>query len=311
MTHQEKRNRILLTTLIILSAVTVAYYWFIHRDKAVIAVDTFHVEDLAAIDKVVLEGKHHTVELTFDGVRWMVNGALADRSMVDVLFATLQQTQPIRPVAKMLQDSIVQLVQQEGVKVSLFSENNSELVFWAGGNLRKSQAYFVKEDEGAFIMTIPGYRVYVSGIFELEKGEWKDKYVFQLNWRNFTGLTVQFPDQKTGNYSIKFTDGSFLVEGLVATDTTKLNDFLDAVSLLTVDDYPENSILQDSLTATNPKWTFTAFDVASKQYTLALYWKDEIPGRVAGIINGSQLAYFDKNKLNAILMERDYFIRKE
>jgi hypothetical protein len=310
-THQEKRNRTLLVTLIALSAVTAVYFWFIHSDKAVVAVDTFRVEDLTTIDKVVLESKQHTVELTYDGVRWMANGTLADRNMVDVLFATLQQAQPLRPVAKILQDSIVQQVQQEGVKVSLFSEDNQELLFWAGGNLRKSQAYFVKEGEGAFIMTIPGYRVYVSGIFELENGGWKDKYVFQLNWRNFTGLSVQFPNQETDNYAIRFTDGFFSVEGLAATDTTKLNDFLDAISLLTVDDYLEHASLQDSLTAINPQWIVTAFDVASKQYTLALYWRDEIPGRVTGIINGSQLAYFDKNRLLPMLKKRNYFVRTE
>lgn len=295
----------------VLSAVTVVYYWYIHRDRAVVAADTFRVEDLTTINKVVLEGKHQTVELTFDGIRWMANGVLADRNLIDVLFATLQQAQPLRPVAKILQDSIVQLVQQEGVKVSLYADDNRELMFWAGGNLRKSQAYFVKEGEGAYLMTIPGYRVYVSGIFELEKGGWKDKHVFQLNWRNFTGLSVQFPEQESNNYSIRFTDNFFAVEGLTATDTTKLNDFLDAISLLTVNDYPENAALLDSLTTIKPQWIFTAFDVASKQYILALYGKEEIPGRVIGIINGSQLAYFDKNKLDAILLKRDYFIRKE
>jgi len=310
-THQDKRNRALLITLLLLTSITAVYYMYIQNNKTDVNADTFRVKDLTTIDKVLLETNNQVVELTYDGVRWMVNGALADRNMVDVLFATLQQAQPLRPVARALQDSVLRVVQQTGVKVSLFSEGNSELTFWAGGNLRKSQAYFIKAGEGAFIMNIPGYRVYVSGIFELGKGDWKDKYTFQLNWRNFTGLTVQFPGDQANDYSIRFTNGFFSVEGLAATDTTKLNDFLDAISLLTVGQYAENSTLQDSLNSINPQLLVTAYDVAAKEYTLALYWKEEIPDRVIGIINGTQLAFFDKNKLLAILRKRNYFMQNE
>ncbi len=42
-------------------------------------------------------------------------------------------------------------------------------------------------------MNIPGYRVYVSGIFELDESGWREKRVFAFNWQNFQKLDAHFP----------------------------------------------------------------------------------------------------------------------
>jgi hypothetical protein len=308
MTHQEKRNLNLIISLVVLSVITLLYYGFARQEKAIVDSSLFQVEDLMAIDRILLERAGQRADLKYDGARWTITDEAADRDLIDVLFATLQQAKPMRPVAKNLQDSVARALQSTGVKVTLFSGERNELTFFAGGNARKSQAYFQKDgDDYAYIMAIPGYRVYVSGIFELDNLGWKDKFVFQFNWRNFQSLQARFPKASQNNFDVVLAGNFFTVEGMTAVDTTRLNDFLDAVSLLTVDGYLEDTLLLNSLTPANADMFFEVSDVAGRKLSLALYPVAGESGRVTGIINGSQLAVFDRKKLEPIQYGRNYF----
>jgi hypothetical protein len=104
---QEKRNIRLLILLGVLVTVTIGVF-FAFNTKTSLVVDKalFKLSDYSTINKVLLEKDHKAIELKFDGARWKVSDQLADRSMIDVLFATLQQVEPKRPVAESLRDSI-------------------------------------------------------------------------------------------------------------------------------------------------------------------------------------------------------------
>lgn len=304
---QEKRNRNLLISLIVLLTITIGYWVSTQFKNSAADADLFQVEDLTLIDRVTFEKGDQQIELRFDGIRWKIDEEQADQGLVDVLFATLKQAKPLRPVARTLQDTVQSFLRSDGIKVSLFAETKTELTFLAGGNSRKSQSYFQKENDPAYIMTIPGYRVYVSGIFELDKFGWKDKHVFQLNWRNFQGLESRSSGSSKDDFDVKFMDGFFSIDGMAAVDTTKLNDYLDAVSLLTVDEYALNQKMTDSLLNLPPVLRILVSDVAGKEHTLELYYSPSATGTITGIINSTQLAFFNRKRLEPILKKRAYF----
>ena len=103
-----------------------------------------------------------------------------------------------------MQDSVAMVMDSQGVKISLYHTDELLQEFLAGGNSAKTQAYFKKPSEKeSFLMDIPGYRVYASGIFELEENGWRDKYVFNFNWRNFQSLKSVFPDNQKNNLILK------------------------------------------------------------------------------------------------------------
>lgn len=307
MSSAENRNRSLLISLVVLSTVTLAWYWYAQRDRSVVNKALFQVDRLDEVDQVVLERGSDQVVLKFDGTRWLVNNELADRNLIDVLFATLQQAQPVRPLAQAQQDSVKQKLQAEAVRVRLMADEEVLKTFVAGGNARKTQAYFFQPDEDVYLITIPGYRVYVSGIFELDKNGWKDKHAFQINWRNFQSLSASFPRSPADDFKVSFKDGFFSVEELTVTDTTRLNDYLDAVSFLTVDSYVTNSELRDSLTAAAPALILSLRDVANRSFVLSLYPNPRDPTRIVGLIDGTQLAWFDRRPLEGILKTRSHF----
>lgn len=311
MSGVENRNRYLLISLVMLSAVTLAWYWYAQRDRSVVNKTLFRVDRLDEVDQVVLERGSDQVVLKFDGARWLVNNEVADRNLIDVLFATLQQAQPVRPLAQAQQDSVKQKLQAEAVHVRVMTGEEVLISFVAGGNARKTQAYFFQQDEDVYLMAIPGYRVYVSGIFELDKNGWKDKHAFQINWRNFQSLSASFPRSPADDFKVSFTDGFFGIEELPATDTTRLNDYLDAVSFLTVDSYVSNDALRDSLLSAQPALTLSLRDVANRTFVLSLYPNPRNPSHIAGIIDSTQLAWFERRLVEGILKTRSHFAAKK
>lgn len=305
----EKKNKRLAILLILLLVAATGVYW-IGKTESGYNVDPnlFKQFDLATIDGVVLESPSGRTELRYAGARWKVNEQFnANGDMIQVLFATLQQAEAKRPVALSQQDSIAQLIQKNGIKVSLSSGGEIKEVFFAGGNESKNQSFFLKENTAVpYVVTIPGYRVYVSGIFELAESGWRDKFVFGFNWRNFQRLEVNFPGRASEDFAVEMDNGLPVIKGLQEADTTRLNDFLDDVSLLTVDEFNTTTPSLDSLSRTTPLALFRVSDIGGKEYSLQLY--ESVDGvHFFGSVNKTQWARLSKNKISGILRGRNFF----
>jgi len=308
---QQKRNIRLLISLCVLIVITTVVLFLFNREEAVVDKTVFRVEDLKTIDKVVLEHDSAKTELAIDGIRWKVNGETADRSLIDVLFATLQQAEPKRKVSEKLTDSLRAHLENEGVHVTLSQGGEPVLDFFAGGNASKTQAYFTKAgDDEVYIMVIPGYRVYTSGIFELEAPGWKDKYVFGFNWQNFKSLSVSFAASPADNFEVVM-DNLPVIKGIAQADTAKLNDFLDKISLLTADQYltKDHAAAYDSALFTSLGFEITVTDISGKTYGLKLYPEIGKP-RVFGMVQDSHPAIFDSRKILPLMKSKGWFTKK-
>ncbi len=308
---QKKKNIQLIISLISLSILTLAVFWFNTKSEFIeVDKNIFKVENLKSVDRVLLESKNSKVELRFNGSRWKVNNKFdADRNLVDVLFATLQQTEPKRPVTNSNQDSIAHNLEQNGLKVSLFSGDHLEKMFFAGGNKQKSQAYFKDPNNiTPYVMVIPGYRVYASGIFELDEYGWREKRIFNFNWQNFKSLTATFPSKPTENFKATIVDRVISIEGVSTADTSRLNAFMDGVSLIGADHFvaPNLQPVYDSLLPASPFMIIEVRDVADRMYQLLIYppFKNEVVGE----LGDKTIAIFSPKTIVPIIKQRNYFI---
>jgi hypothetical protein len=308
---QQKRNIRLLISLCVLIVITAVVLFLFNQDRTTVDKTVFQVEDLKTIDQVVLERDSIKVDIALDGTCWKVNGQLADRALIDVLFATLQQAEPKRKVSNKLADSLKTFLEAEGVHVTLSQSGEQALDFYAGGNASKTQAYFTKTgDDAVYIMVIPGYRVYTSGIFELEAPGWKDKYVFNLNWPYFKSLNVSFAASPADNFEVTM-DKLPAIKDIAQADTAKLNDFLDKVSLLTADQYltKDQATAYDSALFTSLGLEITVVDMSGKTYAVKLY--PEIgKSHVFGVVQGSYPAVFDSRKILPLMKTKGWFTKK-
>jgi hypothetical protein len=226
--------------------------------------------------------------------------------MIDVLFATMMAAEPKRPVSRNLNDSIYQTLENSGVRVSMSTAGKPVAVLLVGGNTEKSQSYFaLPSEKKVFIMTIPGYRVYVSGIFESPETGWRTTRVFDFNWENFQQLAADFPGKEGGNFTIAMKDFQITIPGVAPVDTAKLNNFLDAISILTVDQYLTKDRTLDSLLLVKPIETLTVSDIAGRNHVLSIYPHGQ--QGVVGLINQKDWALFDRRKVSLISQPKEYF----
>lgn len=306
---QEKKNKRLLISLIALVILTAGAYWMTNvASGPVVDTDLFRGYDLKTVDNIRIRSANDTISLQYSGSSWKVNGQFpAESNQVEVLFATLLQAEPKRPVAASQSDSIRKVLESSGRQVTISSQGQTVEEFYVGGNPQKTQAYFLKAGgTQPYVMAIPGYRVYVGGIFELGENDWRDKYVFGFNWRNFESLEAGFPKADNG-FIIRLDNTVAEVVGVEHPDTARLNNYLDDVSLLRVQEYVSAPATADSLKTQAPQLSIVVKDIGKKEYRLKLF---SFKGNWLGFIGDSQWAIFSEKRIRNILHPRSYFIGK-
>jgi hypothetical protein len=302
---QAKRNTILAVSLVALVVITVMLYVGTQQRQHTSTLPFIGDVSLETVDAVMLESPTEKINLHYVGNTWRLNDTYnVDRNMVDVLFATLQQVVAKRSITGSLRDSLSNVLKEQGVRVSLVENGNVKKSFYAGGNVQKSIAYFQEEgSKEVWVGVIPGYRVYAAGIFELETKAWRDRLAFGLNWQNFKMLTLEFPSAKDG-IAVTLEGDVLQVAQIQEVDTTKLYPFMDAIALLTVDQYVD----VDTSTIREEDWILTVKleDIGKRVFSLKVYPQ---PGsqNYLGLINETDWAVFGKNKVLEIKHPRSYF----
>jgi len=308
---QEKKNKLSALSLVVLTTATIIIFFSTADTPDKVDTSLFKIDDGKKIERVLLESAADTVDLKYTGSRWTVNDVYAaDVNMIKVLMATLLQHEPKRPVAESMNDSVARVVQKEGVHVTVFGQGEVVSDFYAGGNAAKSQAFFLQPGSGqAYLMVIPGYRVYVSGIFELDESGFRDKHVFPFRWENFKGLRVNFPITPSANFNVVLDEEKrfYTIEGMGKVDTAKLNAFLTDVSLLTVDQYGKAGELTDTA-SNNLMMEIIIEDVAQRKYRLKLFSGEK--NGMTPALTGNDVAYFHPQRIRPILRPKSFFARQ-
>jgi membrane-associated HD superfamily phosphohydrolase len=308
---QAKRNKRLLVALIVLIAATIIAVSMTGKTEYVtVDKNLFKIANTESIDRLTFEHEGKAIELKFNGARWMVNDQFgADGNLIKVIMATLQQAEAKRKVSEGEQDSVSAAIIKDGVKVSAYVGGEVISQFYAGGNSQETQALFKKtSDNSVYVMNIPGYRVYVSGIFELTPSGYREKRVFNFNWRNFQSLEAKFTDNPSQSFTVSPQKGVFGIEG-IRTDTTKLGAFMDGIFSLSVDEFVETTGFADSLNRMKPSLELTLRDVAKNEYSLKIY-KETPAGQAPGVMHGKDAVLINTQRLRPILRPKSYFVLK-
>lgn len=306
---QEKKNKRLALLLMVSLSVILAFVLVDRREEAFsVDKDLYKGFDLKTVDRVLLESGEEKTDLRFQGYRWKVNDSIdADRGLIEVLFATLQQAEPKRPVSTSLRDSVIAAIRNQGVRVSLYAGENKLRTFYAGGNEAKTQAIFVSEDSGEpHVMIIPGYRVYVSGIFEVPAVGWREKLIFNFNWQSFAKLEARYKNT-SGNFDVVMERNIVSIPQIADADTAKLNSYLDQVSLLMAEEYIRPGRLTDSISATQPILNLSIYDIANRKYELSVF---TIGNQFYGKTGTNNWALLNENRIIPILRPKDFFLRR-
>ena len=163
----------------------------------------FSISDTATIDQITISGNKFTNVLSKGSGNWKVNDTyLLDPSMHKVLMSVLNQVRVKRTVPKTDITKISEDILNNGFKIAISSGSQAERIFYAGGN-GISLSYFMDEDEIPYIVHLPGYESYVTGIFEVAENDWRDRLIFKTSWLGIKSLDLSYPGNESNNISLK------------------------------------------------------------------------------------------------------------
>ncbi len=307
---QESKNKRLVVTMIVMVLAIVALWFFAFREDSLeVDATTFVVPDLATVDRVEMESVRGKVVLHFDGTRWMVNDQWpADRRAVTVMFGAVENIRPRRPVSGKKKDEIIQSLESSGTTVRFFVKDILVKTYVVGGIAARPEAWFRIPGNEPLIVNIPGYRVYASAVFEQSANDWRDKLVFNLSPRNFKSLTTTFTKDPTEAFTITGKGNLFVVEGLLQSDTAKVNTYLDDVSLLVGDSYYEagRSARVDSLLQGPISFDVVFRDIGDREFRLEVFPPLRNEANVYGRVRGEIMA-FQRAEMVRIAKKKSWF----
>lgn len=258
----------------------------------------FSVADTAAIEKIVLRQPDGLVQ-TLERRRgfWQLNSDHAvDPAIMRLMLSALSQVEVKRPVARNQQEEVLNQLTEQGVEVELHGPTMNR--FMAGGRAEEAISYFAR-DEQAYVVELPGYSNYISGIFYLKEGDMRNKMLTTLNSMNFQGLDIQYPADTAQNVSIRFQNNMLGVLGIERPDSSVLFQYMMIFEPLQIAGYltPGEDPAYDSLLQTQPMAVFRMRTVGSAEgMQLQLY--PQLAGR------RYRLGFLPKQKEAVLLDER-------
>ena len=229
----------------------------------------FSIENTIRVNTVIVEHQGVQNSLAFIDGKWLINNMFqADPSKVHLLFATIQQVQIRRPVSQETKTQLGQKIKNEGIIMTFFEDETEVLVLQSIGDTNESTTYFQDEIGNIYLVEIPGYRAYIHGLLSIEDPEWRNHNLYhRLNWRNLASVSVNYSANPLDGFKIIQGEQQFEVEGLIQTDTTRLFDFVDYISLLEADRYLTKGTFENLTTFLE----IDIRDVGNRPYIMELF----------------------------------------
>lgn len=230
----------------------------------------FRLPTDVVIDEIVLRKGADSVKITGGSGGWNVNARYeADLDRVRLMFAVMDRARPRRLAG----DSIAARFGDEAVFVHFKEKKNEILSLKIWGDGISGYTWFMDPAEAIPAeMVIPGYRSSLINVFSTREEDWRDKRIFNFNWRNFEILEMDFSGQKEEGFTISVEDGLLTIKDVPVPDTTRLKSYMDAVQLLEAESMLSFSAAKrDSLLAIRPSGRLILHEISGKKHELRIY----------------------------------------
>ncbi|SHJ73606.1 hypothetical protein SAMN04488028_1011063 [Reichenbachiella agariperforans] len=274
--------------------------------------DRFVIADTAAIDAIHIQSTDQDIHVVRQGDTWTLNDTLAiDPSLMQITNSIMSQVTVQRPVSQLNKAEVRQQLEKTGQKVTI-SLGDERRTFYTGGNLQKTQSYFADEElKEVYLVGIPGYHHYIPGIFELTLNQWRDRLLFDSNYRSIQEWTIDYA--KGVDLKMEFEDRFFSIAGVQQIDTAALMSYFNGFEQFQLNDYlsPGKYPRYDSLLTTAPIAHLSLTDIDQrKNRVLDIYAK--IPGERFYLYSDAnkEMIVVDEKRTEALLKSPSQFKRE-
>ncbi|MCX2742636.1 hypothetical protein OO013_02100 [Mangrovivirga sp. M17] len=274
----------------------------------------FAVSDTSGIDMIVLNSGKGEIIIKNRSGEWYAGNTEIDDALRQVLLAVINKVNVKRQIPDSQAEEAMKQLQENGIQVSVFKGDNKVKEFIAGGNENRTISYMAQPDYSEiYIVNIPGYQDYVTGIFGLDRLAWKSKAFYKGDPRTLKSFAIINNEGDTA-VKIKGSGVYFSVKDLNGKlDSTRMDQYLGALFNLRVDTHlnPENypeyaSFIENN----NPAFSYIIDDISYESPRIIDFYP--VPQRQGFYFTqmGEDLAIFRQNDVEQLIVPAEFF-RKE
>lgn len=303
-----------LLVLLAVQVVVIALLAFTNDNGSKLDFDTqlFTVADTASIDRIELLLDGETVKLGKRNDRWLINDkAVADRSLMTYLKSILNRVAVQRPISTRQKEQVYQELLANAPLVKLYAGEEVVKAFYAGGNEGKTKNYFAIAGV-PYIVNVPGYQDYLSGIFKLKAHQWKDRRVASSSWRSISKIAVE---KVSGDgFTVAFTGQDLTVEGVNPLDTNNMMNYVSQYAQFMINEFviPGQFARYDSLLQTAPEATIVLEDLdESRNFSWKVYPRLAKEGYHLITDEEGRMMMVDMRRVANLMPPRQFFVKKK
>ncbi len=312
--NQRKKNIKLIIVLSVLVCLTLLVYFIDLEPNDEFEKKKFTLDQNTVITSVYISGNGIDNKLEYVGGQWEINSRfIIDNGMRDVFFAVLSQVEIRRPVPSAQKDSIATSLHANGLKVTILNNGEIIRVYYVGGDEDQFVTYFMMEgEEEVYIMQIPGYLSYIAGIYHVPENDWRDRYIWPVDWSRLKTMRLEFYENTGAVLEFEYLDNFISIVGVEPMDTASVMNYLQNIAELQANTFLEPGSKYSQFAIEENRFVQIKIEqIANDNYNLDIY---RIPGNTnfyLGVLNTSQEALFHRRNIDDLQKTKAYFLPKE
>ena len=314
---RSRKNKLLAIVIVLLILLPFAKQLFVSEEEGIAFDQTlFTVADTASISSVKIHGKSGLIELKKHDEAWIVNKKYQmEPSLRLVLFSVLKNLRAYKMLSGEELDQARDILNNSGDTVSIRFQKKEKLIFITGGRKEVPVSYFKKMgEEKIYAVRIPGYESFVAGIFEISENDWRERVLYNSNWRTIKSISVKYPGLDNAGFKIFDNGLRLVVQGVDNPDSSKIDEYIMHYNYFQVNEYINRgkNAYYDSLSQTSPNISISLDDIDKTWSSKANFYGIK-PGNTKMVLgireNDGQWFLIDQKRMVALAKRKSYFIK--
>jgi hypothetical protein len=242
--------------------------WLFNLKPALVSLnfnpDLFMIRDTTQIEKFQFHSK--ILDHYFSRQEgWKINNKFpSDPNLRKMLFTVSKRVKVSRALTGNEKEQLLKRNEEMGTSVIL-TVDGDERSYSVVGNANKTKTYFIENQE-VYQVDIPGYQDFLASIYELKRDQWRDRLVFNGNWRTIQKMEVIYPEKSDKNLLIRFKETFYEVDDLTQIDSSAVVAYLNQFEYMQANERISFgfSPAYDSLAQTPPEVIISLLDIKYK-----------------------------------------------
>lgn len=263
----------------------VAFLWLKSPEdelEALKADYTFHVEDTASVDKIIISDKTpNSVTLVRRPDGWVTeNGNPVRRDAIEILLETIYRMRLKNFVPESARDVVLKRMASAGKEVKIYSGKRLVRHFYVGTETMDEMGTYMmlKDGKNPYAIFIPGFNGFLSTRFFANEALWLKKTIWGFDNLEISRVTYKNYDEPNNSFVLEVKDGFRLYNSEnapIAADTIKTAIYLAGFRTVEYEGVilPQDPIYkrQDSLKASVPAFEITVWSKNGQWKNLKTY----------------------------------------